>query len=153
MEWFRIFASRFCGFFRKRKAEGDLDVELRSQLEMLSEETIRRGMTPEEAHSAAWREFGGVERAKQLHREQRGLPLLDSFMQDVRFAVRTLAKRPGLSLAAVFTLAIGVGANTAIFTAVHSVLLESLPFPKADRLAIVWSILGTEGRAPASGAE
>ena len=153
MEWLRIFASRFLAFFGKRKAESDLDAELQSHLEMQSEENIRRGMTPEEARFAAWREFGGVERAKQLHREQRGLPLFDSFMQDVRFAVRTLGKRPGLSLVAVFTLAIGIGANTAIFTAVYSVLLESLPFPKADRLAIVWSSLGSERRAPASGPE
>src|SRR6266849_470017 len=69
------------------------------------------------------------------------------------FAIRMLGKRPGLTFVAVLTLAIGMGANTAIFTAVHSVLLQSLPFPKADRLAIVWSILGTEGRAPASGPE
>ena len=67
--------------------------------------------------------------------------------------MRMLGKRPGLTFVAVLTLAIGIGANTAIFTAVYSVLLQSLPFPKADRLAIVWSILGTEGRAPASGPE
>ncbi len=153
MEWLRIFASRLHGFFRKRKAEGDLDAELRAHLEMLTEEHIHRGMTPEEARHAARREFGGVEQAKLIHREQRGLPLLDGFMQDVRFAVRMLGKRPGLTFVAVLTLAIGMGANTAIFTAVHSVLLQGLPFPKADRLAIVWSILGSEGRAPASGPE
>jgi len=74
-------------------------------------------------------------------------------MQDVRFALRSLCKRPGFTLVAVLTLAIGIGANTAIFTAVHSVLLQSLPFPKAERLVIVWSILGNEGRAPAAGPE
>src|ERR1700730_5868635 len=121
MGWLRIFASRFGGFLRRRRAEAELDAELRSHLEMLTEENIRRGMTPEKARHAAWREFGGVEQDKKRYRYQRGLPLLDSFLQDVRFAVRTLGKRPGLSLVAVFTLAIGLGAHTAIFTAVYSV--------------------------------
>lgn len=153
MEWWRIFASRLRGFFVKEKSDGDLDAELGFHLEMLTEENMRRGMNGKEAAYAAQREFGGVEQAKQLHREHRGLPVLDHFMQDVRFALRSLGKRPGFTVVAVFTLAIGMGANTAIFTAVHSVLLQSLPFPKADRLAIVWSTLGNEGRAPASGPE
>ena len=153
MKWLRTFTSRLIGFFRKQQIERDLDSEVQSHLDMLIAENIRRGMTPEAARHAAKREFGGVELTKEEYREQRGLPLLDGWLQDVRFAVRMLGKRPGLSFVAVLTLAIGMGANTAIFTAVHSVLLQSLPFPKADRLAIVWSVLGTEGRAPASGPE
>jgi hypothetical protein len=153
MEWLRIFASRLRGFLRGRDAESELDAEVRVHLEMLTEENIRRGMSPVEARYAARREFGGVEQTKQLHRVQRGLPVLDHFTQDVRLALRSLGKRPGFTLVAVLTLAIGIGANTAIFTAVHSVLMQSLPFPKADRLAIVWSTLGNEGRAPASGPE
>jgi putative ABC transport system permease protein len=153
MERLRIFAARVQGFFGKRNAEGELDAEVRAHLEMLTEENLRRGMSPTEARYTARREFGGIEQTKQLHRQQRGLPLLDGLMQDLRFAVRSLGKRPGLTFVAIFTLAIGIGANTAIFTAVHSVLLQSLPFPKADRLAIVWSTLGNEGRAPASGPE
>lgn len=153
MEWLRIFASRLRGFFRRRDAESELDAEVRVHLEMLTEENIRRGMSPVEARYAARREFGGVEQTKQLYRLQRGLPVLDHFTQDVRLALRSLGKRPGFTLVAVLTLAIGIGANTAIFTAVHSVLMQSLPFPKADRLAIVWSTLGNEGRAPASGPE
>jgi predicted permease len=153
MEWLRIFGLRLRGFFRWRNAESELDAEVREHLEMLTEENIRRGMSGEEARYAARREFGGVEQTKERYREQRGLPWLDQFVQDVRFALRSLGKRPGFTLVAIFTLAIGMGANTAIFTAVHSVLLQSLPFPKADRLAIVWSTLGNEGRAPASGPE
>jgi len=153
MKWLRTFTSRLIGFFRKQQIERDLDSEVQSHLDMLIAENIRRGMTPEAARHAAKREFGGVELTKEEYREQRGLPLLDGWLQDVRFAVRMLGKRPGLTFASVLTLAIGMGANTAIFTAVHSVLLHSLPFPKADRLAIVWSVLGTEGRAPASGPE
>src|SRR5260370_12101164 len=150
MDWLRISASRLLSLFRKRELDRDLDAEVRAHLEMLTAENIRRGMSCEDARHAARREFGGLEQAKELYREQRGLPFLDHFMQDVRFALRSLGKRPGFTLVAVFTLAIGIGANTAIFTAVHSVLLQSLPFPNADRLAIGWSTLGTEGHSPAS---
>ncbi len=153
MKWLGTFTSRVHGFFSKQRIERDLDSEVQSHLDMLIAENIRRGMKPENARHAAKREFGGVEQTKEEYREQRGLPLLDGLLQDVRFAIRMLGKRPGLTFVAVFTLAIGMGANTAIFTAVYSVLLQNLPFPKADRLAIVWSILGTEGRAPASGPE
>jgi len=153
MKWLRTFTSRLHSFISKQRIERDLDSEVQSHLAMLIAENIRRGMTPEAARHAAMREFGGVEQTKEEYREQRGLTLLDGWLQDVRFAVRMLGKRPGLTFVAVLTLAIGMGANTAIFTAVHSILLQSLPFPKADRLAIVWSVLGTEGRAPASGPE
>ena len=149
----RTYLARLLGLFEKSRSDRQLEEEMSAHLELLAAENIRRGMLPEQARRAARREFGGVEQAKELYREQRGLPLVDSFLQDVRFALRSLGKRPGFALVAVFTLAIGIGANTAIFTAVHSVLLQSLPFPKADRLAIVWSTLGNEGRAPASGPE
>jgi putative ABC transport system permease protein len=153
MSRLRVAFSRLQGFFRKRSLEKNLDAELHSHLDLLTQENIRRGMNPEAARQAARREFGGLEQTKENYRDQRGLPILDGLLKDVRFAVRMLGKRSGLTFVAVLTLAIGIGANTAIFTAVHSVLLQSLPFPKADRLAIVWSILGSEGRAPASGPE
>src|SRR5713226_5924054 len=145
MNWLRTFASRLHGFFSKQRIERDLDSEVQSHLDMLIAENIRHGMTPAAARHAAKREFGGVEQTKEECREQRGLPLLDGWFEDVRFAIRMLGKRPGLTFVAVLTLAIGMGANTAIFTAVHSVLLQSLPFPKADRLAIVWSTPATGG--------
>ena len=153
MKWLRTFTSRLYGFFSKQRIERDLDSEVQSHLGMLIAEKIRRGMTPEAARHAAMREFGGVEQTKEEYREQRGLPLVDGLLQDVRFAVRMLFKRPGFTLIAVGTLALGIGANTAIFTVVHSVLLQQLPFSKADRLVIVWSVYGNEGRAPASGPE
>jgi len=153
MKWLRTFTSRLYGFFSKQRIERDLDSEVQSHLGMLIAEKIRRGMTPEAARHAAMREFGGAEQTKEEYREQRGLPLVDGLLQDVRFAVRMLFKRPGFTLIAVGTLALGIGANTAIFTVVHSVLLQQLPFSKADRLAIVWSVYGNEGRAPASGPE
>src|SRR6266478_5134870 len=149
----RILLLRLWNVFRKQHLEQDLNSELQTHLDLVTDENIRRGMSPAEARHAARREFGGVEQTKELYRDRRGLTWIDGGHQDVRFALRMLFKRPGFTLVAVATLALGIGANTAIFTVVHSVLLEQLPFPKADRLAIVWSIYGNEGRAPASGPE
>src|SRR6476646_6966068 len=132
MKWLRASLSRLYGFFRKQRIERDLDSELESHLDMLIAENIRRGLSPEAARHAARREFGGVEQTKANYRDQRGLPLLDGWFEDVRFAVRMLSKRPGFTLIAVGTLALGIGANTAIFTVVHSVLLQQLPFSRAD---------------------
>src|SRR5439155_8277974 len=145
--------TRLWNVFRKRRLEQDLNAELQSHLDLLTEEGIRRGLDPKQAAHAARREFGGVEQTKELYRERRGLTWMEGCLADVRLAFRMLFKRPGFTLVAVVTLALGIGANTAIFTVVHSVLLQQLPFPKADRLAIVWSIFGNEGRAPASGPE
>src|SRR5256884_3707894 len=153
MGWLRIFGARWRGLLSKRQLDQDLDAELRAHLEMLTDENIRRGMSPVEARHAARREFGGVEQTKELYRDRRGLTWIDSGREHVRLALRMLFKRPGFTFVAVASLALGIGANTAIFTVVHSVLLEQLPFPEAHRLAIVWSIYGHEGRAPASGPE
>jgi putative ABC transport system permease protein len=153
MEWLRTFAARLRGLFRKRHSEEDLDAELRTHLELFAQEKIHAGMNPVEASYAARREFGGLEKTKELCRSQSRFLWIDNCLQDVRFAFRMLTKRPGFTFIAILTLAIGIGANTAIFTVVHSVLLQRLPFPGADRLAIVWSIYANEGRAPASGPE
>src|SRR5207253_6535523 len=149
----RILLLRLWNVFRKQHLEQELNSELQTHLDLVTDENIRRGMNPAEARHAARREFGGVEQTKELYRDRRGLMWIDSGREDVRFAFRMLSKRPGFTLVAVATLALGIGANTAIFTVVHSVLLQQLPFSKADRLAIVWSIYGNEGRAPASGPE
>ncbi|SRR6266852_3617374 len=134
MDWLRIFAARLRGLFRKPHLDADLDAELRAHLEMLTEENIRRGMSPEEARCAARHEFGGVEQAKELYREQRGLPLLDALVQDLRFALRMLAKKPDFTFVAILTLALGIGATTAVFSVVDRVLFRSLPYPNEDRL-------------------
>ena len=147
------FLLRLFSLFRKRRLDADLDAELRSHLQLLTEENMRRGMTLDETRKAARRGFGGVEQVRESYREQRGLPFLDTMWQDLRFAFRILAKKPGFAAIAIATLAVGIGANTAIFSVVHSVLLQALPYPDADRLTVVWSIFGNEGRAPASGPE
>jgi putative ABC transport system permease protein len=91
-------------------------------------------MTPQEARYAARREFGGVEQTKESYRDQRGLPFLDALLQDLRFALRTMAKAPAFAVVAILTLALGIGATTAVFSVVDRILFRSLPYPNDDRL-------------------
>jgi len=148
MEWLRIFASRFLEIFRRRKLDSELDAELRAHLDALTEENIRRGMTSEEARHAARREFGGVEQTKELYRERRGLPFFETLFHDIRFGARMLAKNPGFTIVAVLALALGIGANTAIFSVVKAVLLRGLPFKDPAQLVRVNESVAKGGRSP-----
>ena len=134
MPGWRVAVNRVCGLFTKSSNEKELDAELRAHLEMLTEENIRRGMSPAEARHAARREFGGVELAKELYLEQRSIQLIDSLVQDLRFALRGLKNRPGFALVAILTLALGIGSTTAVFSVIDRILFRSLPYPHDDGL-------------------
>jgi predicted permease len=116
--------------------DAELDAEMAAHLEMAIEENVRSGMTPEEARRRAMVRFGGVQRAREEQRAARGLPVLDVLGQDLRFTARTLRRDAGFTVVAVLILALGIGANVAVFSVVNTLLLRPLPFPEAQRL--VW---------------
>jgi predicted permease len=134
---------------RKRMLE-ELEQDIHDHIERETQDNIARGMPPDQATYAALRKFGNVARVQEETRAVWTSVWFEQLLQDVRYGFRLLRRSPLFALVAIFTLAIGIGANTAIFTVVHAVLLQPLPYPNSDRLAIIWSGLGDELRAPAS---
>src|SRR5215213_4390 len=130
---------RLRALFWTERVEQELDEELRFHLERETDENILRGMTPEEARLAALRSFGGVEQMKEMCRDTRGTRWLSDLLQDLRYGVRILAKHPGFTAVAVVALALGIGVNTAILSAVNAFVLRPLPVENPEELIALHS--------------
>ena len=136
----------FRNIFRKKRTEQELDDELRSYLELTAAENVRRGMSPAEAAAQARRDLGGMDRVKENVRDVRIGVSFDILMQDMRYAIHSLRKNPSFAAIAILTLALGIGANTTIFSVVNGVLLKPLPYPQPDRIVTIWENHPTFGR-------
>jgi len=137
MDLVRTFLSRTASLFRSRHLDDDLDEELRLHIDLATAENMTLGMSRKEARTKALRDFGGIVQTRETYRMRRGFPLLDQVGRDLRFGLRQLRRSPGFTLTAILTLALGLGANTAVFSLINALLLRPLPVPHAEQLAVI----------------
>jgi len=140
----RDLLARIFSFFRKRDLDREFDSELSAHLEMAIEDNIKQGMSVEEARRRALISLGGMDAARELHRESRGLPALETILQDVRYSFRTLRRDAGLATFATLIIGLGVGASSTVFSVVNALLLRPLPFEEPERLTWIANG-GTQG--------
>ncbi|HKN82019.1 MAG TPA: ABC transporter permease, partial [Pyrinomonadaceae bacterium] len=145
MKWFNILRDRLRALRQRDAVISDINREMRSHVELEVEANIEAGMSPEEARERAMQSFGNVSRAVDAAYDVKGGGLFETLMQDIRYGARMLAKHKGFTSIAVITLALGIGANTAIFSVVNELLLRPLPFRNADRIVMLWEV-SPEGR-------
>src|SRR5258706_4402467 len=142
----RTFLHRLAALFRHRHLEDDLDAELRSHIEMAIELNMRKGMSAEDARREALRSFGGVEQTKEIYRDQRGLPMLETALQDLRFGLRMLRRSPCVSILAILCLTLGIGAHAAVFSWIEGILFR--PYPAVTHQEQLFALTGTARGEP-----
>src|SRR5947208_3067074 len=149
-EGFGTLLHRIAALFRRRRLEKDLDDELRSHLEMAIELNARKGMSPADARREALRSFGGLEQTKEIYRDQRGLPMIETTLQDLRFGLRMLRRSAGFSTLAILCLTLGIGANAAVFSWIEGILFR--PYPAVAHQERLFALGGTaRGTSEANG--
>src|SRR3984885_3075931 len=149
-ELLRPFFLRLTSLFRRRHHDDDLTAEMNSHLQMAVDLNLRKDMSAENARRKALVDFGGIENTKELYRDQRGLPILETALQDIRFGFRMLRRSPGFSLLAILCLTVAIGANAAVFSWIEGILFR--PFPAVAHQERLLAVSGTaRGETGATG--